>query len=95
MFWELSRRRDIMVRLQTELDDAMPDRKVIPDASVLSRLPYLNAFIREGQCLFHDRDNSPLNIRDSFASLWSSSFAPGTSCPFQVIIWGFQDGRIF
>ncbi|KAI0782532.1 cytochrome P450 [Abortiporus biennis] len=49
---ELSRRPDIMAKLQAELDDAMPDRRVIPDISVLSRLPYLNAFIKEGLRLY-------------------------------------------
>ncbi|KAI0690262.1 cytochrome P450 [Cytidiella melzeri] len=47
MFWELSRRRDIMQRLQSELDDAMSDRKVVPDINTLMHLPYLNAFIKE------------------------------------------------
>ncbi|KAH9919691.1 cytochrome P450 [Fomitopsis serialis] len=48
LLWELSRRTDIAKRLQTELDDAMPDRAVIPDAVTLTKLPYLNAFIKEG-----------------------------------------------
>jgi hypothetical protein len=48
MFWELSRRRDIMHRIQEELDDAMTDRRVVPDIARLMRLPYLNAFIKEG-----------------------------------------------
>ncbi|KAL0950331.1 hypothetical protein HGRIS_010302 [Hohenbuehelia grisea] len=51
-FWELSRRADIMKRLQAELDDAMPDRRSIPDISTLQRLPYLNAFIKEGLRLY-------------------------------------------
>ena len=49
MFWELSRRRDIVQRLQTELDDAMADKKVVPDINTLMRLPYLNAFLKEGK----------------------------------------------
>ncbi|KIJ69700.1 hypothetical protein HYDPIDRAFT_77913 [Hydnomerulius pinastri MD-312] len=51
-FWELSRRRDIMSKLQTELDQAMPDRHVIPDSTVLQKLPYLSAFIKEGLRLY-------------------------------------------
>jgi cytochrome P450 len=51
-FWELSRRADIMHKLQAELDQAMPDPHVIPDISVLQKLPYLNAFIKEGVLLF-------------------------------------------
>jgi hypothetical protein len=47
-FWELSRRADIIRKLQAELDQAMPDPHVIPDISVLQNLPYLNAFIKEG-----------------------------------------------
>jgi len=46
--WELSRRSDIMRKLQAELDDTMPDTQTIPDITVLQRLPYLNAFIKEG-----------------------------------------------
>ena len=48
LLWELSRRVDIAQRLQAELDEAMPDRAVIPDAITLTKLPYLNAFIKEG-----------------------------------------------
>ncbi|KAF9237757.1 cytochrome P450 [Melanogaster broomeanus] len=48
-FWELSRRQDIMRRLQAELDKAVPDRHVIPDIVILQKLPYLNAFIKEVQ----------------------------------------------
>jgi hypothetical protein len=47
-FWELSRRPDIMRKLQAELDTAIPDAHSIPDISVLQKLPYLNAFIKEG-----------------------------------------------
>jgi cytochrome P450 len=49
-FWELSRRPDIMKKLQTELDEVMVDPLAIPDVTVLQRLPYLNAFIKEGKC---------------------------------------------
>ncbi|KAF9226991.1 cytochrome P450 [Gyrodon lividus] len=51
-FWELSRRQDIMGKLQTELDQVMHDRHVIPDIAVLQKLPYLNAFIKEGLRLY-------------------------------------------
>ncbi|KAG6888517.1 hypothetical protein C0995_007760 [Termitomyces sp. Mi166 len=47
-FWELSRRADIMKKLQAEVDEAMPDAAIIPDISVLQELPYLSAFIKEG-----------------------------------------------
>ncbi|GLB34339.1 putative cytochrome P450 [Lyophyllum shimeji] len=50
--WELSRRADIMKKLQAELDEAMPDAGVIPDLSVLHELPYLNAFFKEGLRLY-------------------------------------------
>ncbi|RDB20119.1 hypothetical protein Hypma_013088 [Hypsizygus marmoreus] len=51
-FWELSRRPDIMKKLQAELDEAMSDAGIIPDLSVLQELPYLNAFIKEGLRLY-------------------------------------------
>jgi cytochrome P450 len=46
--WELTRRPDILMKLREELDDAMPDPKVLPDFAALSELPYLNAFLKEG-----------------------------------------------
>lgn len=46
--WELTRRPDILRKLQSELDDAMPDAKVLPDINALNGLPYLNAFVKEG-----------------------------------------------
>ena len=49
LFWELSRRPDIVKKLQLELDEAMPDRRVIPDVNVLHKLSYLTAFMKEGQ----------------------------------------------
>ncbi|KAJ7074029.1 cytochrome P450 [Mycena amicta] len=51
-FWQLSCSPDILRRLQSEVDLAMPDRRAIPDLSVLQSLPYLNAFISEGLRLY-------------------------------------------
>ena len=48
-FWELSRRPDILQKLQNELDEAISDPKAIPEVSILQTLPYLNAFIKEGE----------------------------------------------
>jgi cytochrome P450 len=48
VFWELSRRADIVKKLQAELDETMHDTGTIPSTSVLQELPYLNAFIKEG-----------------------------------------------
>ncbi|KIP03779.1 hypothetical protein PHLGIDRAFT_77016 [Phlebiopsis gigantea 11061_1 CR5-6] len=52
MFWELSRRRDIAQRLQAEIDEVMPDRGVVPDAAVLGRCVYLDAFVKEALRLY-------------------------------------------
>lgn len=49
MFWELSRRPDILHRLQAEIDEASSDQGMIPDLQVLLRLPYLEAFFKECQ----------------------------------------------
>jgi len=46
-FWELSRRPDVMKKLQAELYNVMPDSRTIPDILVLQKLPYLNMFIKE------------------------------------------------
>ncbi|KAF9004238.1 cytochrome P450 [Cyathus striatus] len=51
-FWELSRRPDISKRLQMELDEAMPESRVLPELQTLQELPYLNAFIKEGLRLY-------------------------------------------
>lgn len=47
-FWELTRRADIMAKLRQELDVAMLDGNSIPDITTLNKLPYLNAFVKEG-----------------------------------------------
>lgn len=47
--WELSRRPDIVKKLQAELDEIMPNARTIPDMAVLHGLPYLTAFIKEGK----------------------------------------------
>ncbi|KAF8165928.1 cytochrome P450 [Crassisporium funariophilum] len=52
LFWELSRRPDIMKKLQAELDEAIPDSKVLPNINVLQELPYLSAFLKEGLRLY-------------------------------------------
>ncbi|KAJ7481145.1 cytochrome P450 [Mycena galericulata] len=46
--WQISCSPDIAQKLQTEIDNAMPDPGVIPDLTVLHALPYFNAFITEG-----------------------------------------------
>jgi len=47
--WELTRRPDIMKKLQLEIDEVMPDTKTLPDITTLQDLPYLSAFIKEGE----------------------------------------------
>ncbi|KAJ6552267.1 cytochrome P450 [Mycena vulgaris] len=50
--WELTRRQDILRKLQHEIDGAMPDPSVLPDVKVLNGMEYLNAFIKEGLRLY-------------------------------------------
>ncbi|KAI0940296.1 hypothetical protein AcV5_001443 [Taiwanofungus camphoratus] len=84
LLWELSRRPDIMNRLQNELDDAMPDRKVIPDSFVLFRLPYLNALVKEGLRLYGaapsllERVVSPNKVDNDSFDLMGYALPPGT-----------------
>ncbi|TBU45170.1 cytochrome P450 [Dichomitus squalens] len=52
LFWELSRRKDIMKHLQAELEEHMADRHVVPDFATLCKMPYLNAFIKEGMRVY-------------------------------------------
>lgn len=49
LFWELSRRPEIMQKLRAEVDEVMPDNRSVPDISALFRLPYLTGFIKEGE----------------------------------------------
>lgn len=49
--YALSQHPRVMRKLQAELDEVMPDARKIPDTHVLQSLPYLNAFISEGQWL--------------------------------------------
>ncbi|KAF6751527.1 cytochrome P450 [Ephemerocybe angulata] len=48
ILWELSRRPDIVKKLQVELDEFIPDPRIIPDIAVLQELAYLNGVIKEG-----------------------------------------------
>ena len=48
IFWEVSRRPDIQLRLHAELDQAMPNSRAIPDISTLYKLPFLTAVVKEG-----------------------------------------------
>ena len=57
-FWELSQRTDIMTKLQAELDEVMLDPRIIPDISVFQKLPYLNAFIKEGVLVLSSNEPS-------------------------------------
>ncbi|KAJ7448227.1 cytochrome P450 [Mycena galericulata] len=50
--WELTRRQDILRKLQDEIDAIMPDPKEIPSIKDLNRMEYLNAFIKEGLRLY-------------------------------------------
>lgn len=46
--WELTRRPDILHKLQQEIDEVMPDPNMVPDIKVLNSLEYLSAFVKEG-----------------------------------------------
>ncbi|KAA1473502.1 cytochrome P450 [Dentipellis sp. KUC8613] len=54
--WEVSRRPDIVRHLRTELEQAVADAGLEPagalDTSTLFKLPYLNAFVKEGLRLY-------------------------------------------
>lgn len=73
LFWELSRRSDVMNKLQAEIDEAMPDNRSIPDIGTLYKLPYLTGFIKEGDSLSSKNPPSPLTrfFFDRSQDLWS------------------------
>ena len=83
LFWELSRRSDIMKKLQAELDDAMPDRRVLPDAFVLANLPYLNAFLKEGAIFYLIMLNGePIFLHFRLATVRRRAISARTCCSF-------------
>ncbi|KAF7322331.1 Cytochrome P450 [Mycena chlorophos] len=51
-FWFLAWNPEVMKKLQAEVDAAMPNKREIPELSVLQTLPYLNAFIYEGMRIY-------------------------------------------
>ena len=51
-----------MKKLQAELDEAIPDCKVLPDMNVLQALPYFSAFMKEGT--FSLPDVNPILFSD-------------------------------
>ncbi|KAI0774723.1 cytochrome P450 [Trametes elegans] len=84
LFWELTRRKDIMRNLQAELDEYMSDRKTIPDFATLCELPYLNAFVKEGLRVYGSAPSllervvpSTSKIDDSF-DMMGFALPPGT-----------------
>ncbi|KAF8839321.1 cytochrome P450 [Paxillus ammoniavirescens] len=88
-FWELSRRQDIMGKLYAELDQAMPDRCVIPDITILQKLPYLNAFIKEGLRLY---GAAPSDLERVVPSSIAKNGA--TNEPFDLMGYALPPGTI-
>ncbi|OJT09013.1 hypothetical protein TRAPUB_38 [Trametes pubescens] len=74
LFWELSRRNDIMRKLQAELDEYMPDRKAVPDFATLCKLPYLNAFVKEGLRIYGSAPSVLERVVPSTSSVVDDSF---------------------
>ncbi|KAI0337959.1 cytochrome P450 [Trametopsis cervina] len=105
MFWELSRRRDIMQRLQMELDEAMADKKVVPDINTVMRLPYLNAFIKESMRVYGSapsllervvpsRSSGAVSKSDEDFDMMGYALPPGTVVSTQA--WSMhRDPEIF
>ncbi|KAF5364054.1 hypothetical protein D9756_000128 [Leucocoprinus leucothites] len=104
LFWELSRRPEILKKLQAELDEAMPDPRTIPDISVLQELPYLNAFIKEGLRVYSavpgllervvPNSTTKSGDQDEIFDLMGYALPPGTIVSTQA--WSVQrDSTIF
>lgn len=69
VLWEVSRRPDIQQRLHAELDGAMPNSRAIPDISILHKLPFLTAVVKEGLSLYFPPYALSLTNFDSPTSL--------------------------
>lgn len=76
ILWELSRRPDILSKLQSELDEAMVDSKAIPDISILNELPYLNAVVKEGTPNERNQSRTHADARSTLAGLRVYTAAP-------------------
>ncbi|KAJ3570031.1 hypothetical protein NP233_g4668 [Leucocoprinus birnbaumii] len=103
-FWELSRRPDILKKLQAEVDEVMTDSRAIPDISVLQELPYLNAFIKEGLRVYTaapsllervvPSSTAKNGARDEIFDLMGYALPPGTVVSTQA--WSMhRDSTVF
>ncbi|KAI0638604.1 cytochrome P450 [Trametes polyzona] len=101
LFWELTRRKDIARNLQAELDEYMPDRKSVPDFATLCKLPYLNAFIKEGLRIYGAAPSllervvpSPSSSIDDSFDMMGYALPPGTVVGTQA--WSMhRDSEVF
>jgi cytochrome P450 len=83
-FWELSQRTDILKKLQAELDEVMIDPRVIPNISVLQKLPYMNAFIKEGVLVFPRVDSDKFSIIRRSSYVRPSRYTFGACRPLHI-----------
>ncbi|KAH9939286.1 cytochrome P450 [Epithele typhae] len=100
--WELTRRKEILRRLQEELDEHMYDRHAVPDFATLCKLPYLNAFIKEGMRVYGPAPSllervvpstTASKIDDSF-DMMGYALPPGTTVATQA--WSMhRDPEVF
>ena len=78
-----------MRNLQAELDQHMHDRHVIPEFATLCKLPYLNAFIKEGTCsIMHHYFANDSDADDRYASVRSCSFPSRAGCALNHDVHG-------
>ena len=97
MFWELSRRRDVMQCLQAEIDEIMPDPRVIPDASVLNKSEYLNAFVKECKSAFWPSGYPATDMLPSPPSVRRRAVPARARRPVAVVavaLWRVYRGRV-
>lgn len=62
-----------MKKLQAEIDVAIPEDHVIPDITVLQKLPYLNAFIKESESTYDPHISDVLSQHYQGLRLYSSA----------------------
>ncbi|KAJ7754837.1 cytochrome P450 [Mycena metata] len=102
--WELTRRHDILRKLQNEIDAVMPDPSAVPDIKILNGMEYLNAFIKEGLRLYGAAPSLlervvPVSTSKNFAGaegfdLMGYALPPGTIVSTQA--WSMhRDAAVF
>ena len=86
MCWELARRPEVVHQLRQELDEVMPDPRIIPTWQVLQALPYLNAFLKECEYTGKLLLSYPIFIHTSYTFMEVLRLYPSVAGPLPRVV---------